>query len=259
MFIEVKNVRVHYEQYGEEGPKLLLLHGWGCSIALWKPVIDRLAPFFRITAIDFPGHGESGRPPEPWGAGEFADMVAQLMRALDLTGCDIIGHSHGGRVSLKLALDSPEVPGRLVLTGSAGLRGKATARQTFRRAAFKQLRGACDALDCLRIFGGLPEQARDALRKHFGSSDYNALDEEMRKTFVRLVNTDLTDDLPRIRASTLLVWGDRDTETPLWMGQTMEKGIPDAGLVVLEGGTHFAYLEQPDRFCRIVKQFLLGG
>ena len=81
----------------------------------------------------------------------------------------------------------------------------------------------------------------------------------MRKTFVRLVNTDLTDDLPRIRASTLLVWGDRDTETPLWMGQTMEKGIPDAGLVVLEGGTHFAYLEQPDRFCRIVKQFLLGG
>ena len=78
----------------------------------------------------------------------------------------------------------------------------------------------------------------------------------MRATFVKVVNLDLSDRLPLIRQPVLLLWGDKDTETPLWMGQQMERDIPDAGLVVLEGGTHFAYLEQAARFNTIVKHFL---
>ena len=53
------------------------------------------------------------------------------------------------------------------------------------------------------------------------------------------------------------VWGDKDTETPLWMGQRMEKDIPDSALIVLEGGTHFAYLEQIGRFNAIARSFLV--
>ena len=78
----------------------------------------------------------------------------------------------------------------------------------------------------------------------------------MRRTFVKVINQDLSDLYPQIRQSTLLIWGDADTETPLWMGREMEKQIPDAGLVILEGGTHFAYLEQIQRFNTICKHFL---
>ena len=78
----------------------------------------------------------------------------------------------------------------------------------------------------------------------------------MKKTFVKVINLDLTDLYERFRSSTLLIWGDADSETPLWMGREMEKRIPDAGLVILEGGTHFAYLEQLQRFNTIVRQFL---
>ena len=98
----------------------------------------------------------------------------------------------------------------------------------------------------------------EQLRQKFGSRDYNALDEEMRKTFVKVINQDLSDLYPRFRSSTLLIWGDSDTETPLWMGRKMEELIPDAGLVVFEGGSHFAYLEQAARFNKIVLQFLKG-
>ena len=80
----------------------------------------------------------------------------------------------------------------------------------------------------------------------------------MRKTFVKVVNQDLTELYSRFHASTLLIWGDEDTETPVWMAKEMEKQIPDAGLVILEGGTHFAYLEQISRFNVIVRQFLKG-
>ena len=88
--------------------------------------------------------------------------------------------------------------------------------------------------------------------------DYAALSPEMRKTFVKVVGYDQSALLSHIKNPTLLIWGDRDTETPLWMGQQMEKEIADSGLVVLEGGTHFAYLEQAARFQTIVRQFLLN-
>ncbi|MCQ2454207.1 MAG: alpha/beta hydrolase, partial [Clostridia bacterium] len=84
----------------------------------------------------------------------------------------------------------------------------------------------------------------------------NALDDEMKKTFVKVVNEDLSPLLPQIQASTLLVFGENDTDTPLWMGQRMEKEIPDAGLVVFENDDHFAYLRQWPRFCAIVQAFL---
>ena len=94
------------------------------------------------------------------------------------------------------------------------------------------------------------------LRQKYGSRDYNALDEEMRKTFVKVINQDLSALYPQITQSTLLIWGDADQETPIWMAEEMEKMIPDAGLVILEGGSHFAYLEQIQRFNSIVSFFL---
>ena len=78
----------------------------------------------------------------------------------------------------------------------------------------------------------------------------------MRKTFVKVISLDLSDRLPLIEQPTLLLWGDKDTETPIWMGEQMEKSIPDAALIRLEGGSHFAYLEQLPRFLAIVHNFL---
>ena len=103
---------------------------------------------------------------------------------------------------------------------------------------------------------GTAESIEEKLRRKYGSADYNRLDEEMRKTFVRVISQDLTDCYEHIRQSTLLIWGDRDTETPVWMGREMEKRIPDSAMILLEGGTHFAYLEQLARFSIIASQFL---
>ena len=75
---------------------------------------------------------------------------------------------------------------------------------------------------------------------------------------MRLVNEDLTPLLSGIKAPVLLIWGEQDRETPLSDARVMERLIPDAGLVVFEGAGHFAYAEEPDRFCRIVDVFLNG-
>ena len=78
----------------------------------------------------------------------------------------------------------------------------------------------------------------------------------MRKTFVKVIQLDLSEKYEQMKQSTLLIWGDADTETPVWMAREMEKKIPDCGLVLLEGGSHFAFLEQAERFNRIVRFFL---
>ena len=253
----IDGVRVYYEQRGQ-GPDILLLHGWMCSAGLWKPVMDALAPVARVTALDFPGHGESDRPPEPWGVPEYARCTEEFVRELGLEGCAAVAHSFGGRVALYLGAERPGLFRKLVLTGCAGLRPRPTVRSRARTRVYRASRALCEGARAARLFGDAPDRWIGALRQRFGSADYNALDEEMRKTFVRVVNLDIRPFLPKVQAPTLLYWGDRDTETPLWMAREMERAIPDAGLVTAPG-SHYAYLEHAPAFAHILKTFLLEG
>ena len=241
---------------GNKGSRVLLLHGWGCDMKMMQPVSDALKKDHITMMIDFPGHGESGRPPEPWGVPEFSAAVTELIRKHSFFPCSVIAHSFGCRVAAFIEAEQPELFDRIVFTGAAGIRPKQTEEAKKRSIRYRRLKRLCDAAESIPLIGKAAEGWKEKLRQKYGSRDYNALDEEMRKTFVRVINQDLTELYSRFQASTLLIWGDEDTETPLWMAREMEKRIPDAGLVILEGGSHFAYLEQISRFNMIVRQFL---
>lgn len=251
-----RGVDVHVEQKGTAGPQVLLLHGWGCSCRHFDPVVREMEKDYRLTVLDFPAHGQSGRPKDPWGVGEFADCVLDVGEQMGIFPCDIIAHSFGGRVALSLAAEHPDKVNRLVITGGAGLKKPQTEEQKKKSEAYQKKKRQLMGLTRLPLVGGLAQKGLKALQVKYGSPDYNALDDEMKKTFVKVISEDLRPLLPRVQASTLLIWGEKDTETPLWMGQTMEKEIPDAGLVVFEGDDHFAYLHQWPRFVKIVRAFL---
>ena len=259
MKTEIMGTVLHWEERGSGEKRAVLLHGWGCSAELMRPVADALADGMRVLSVDFPGHGESGRPPEPWGVPEYAEALRALLEQLHYLPCAAVAHSFGGRVAIWLASEYPGMFDRIVLTGAAGLRKPETPESRKRAARYQRLKKLSEAARRTGLFGSLPEKAAERLRQRYGSADYNALDEEMRRTFVRVIGLDLGDRLGRIGCPVLLLWGDRDTETPLWMGQRMEREIPDAALVILEGGTHFAYLEQSARFNLITRTFLTGA
>ena len=256
MTIELCGATVHYEQYGQGAP-LLLLHGWGCDTSIWQAVVRDLSRFRRITAIDFPGHGLSSDPPVPWDVGQYTQMTALFMDRLCLHGADILAHSFGGRVSIVLGATHPELVGKLLLTGCAGLRDESGTKPSTRARLYKTLRALADN-PVTRAALGEPnvEKLRNMLRQRFGSADYRALKTDvMRASFNRIIAEDLRDHLPKIKAPTLLFFGDQDTATPLWMGQLMEREIPDAGLVVSPGGTHYAFLERYGEFLAVAKSF----
>ena len=251
-----RGVRMHYEVEGEGRP-LLLLHGWGGSADSFLPLRRDFSARRRVISVDFPGHGHSDEPDEPWSVDDYADYIRAFMTELGLQRVDVIAHSFGGRVAITLASGHPELVDKMILTGAAGIPPKKTGKKTFKSRVYRLLRGLSQSAPARLLLGESGQaRAREALIQRFGSPDYRALTPSMRQTFNRVIGQDLTDKLPAIKASTLLVWGADDTETPLWMGQTMEKLIPDAGLVVWPGCGHFAYLDRYADFKKVAETFL---
>jgi pimeloyl-ACP methyl ester carboxylesterase len=247
-FIDVAGLRTRHLVRGA-GPPVLVLHGWGASIEAVHPIIAGLTSVATVHALDLPGFGQTDLPPEPWGVAEYQAFTAAFMDALALERVAIVGHSNGGRIAIRMAATEPARVSRLVLVDSAGIRPKRTLRY-YRRVGLAKV-GKYAA----RFLGAPGERLRTAIVGRVASSDYAAAG-PMRSTLVRLVNSDLREYLPHIAVPTLLVWGSDDGDTPVADARLMERLIPDAGLVVLEGAGHFSYIDQSVRFARIVSHFL---
>jgi pimeloyl-ACP methyl ester carboxylesterase len=234
------------------GRPTLLLHGWGASSELFAPILAGLEPGRRLIVPDLPGFGATPPPDAPWSVHEYAAWCLALLDRLGIEHCDLIGHSNGGRIGIVLAAEHPQRIGRMVLAGSAGIRPNRTLSDAARVRTYKALR----VVERSPFVPGAIRRTAKRRADQRGSADYRAVSGTMRGTLVRIVNEDLRALLPSLRMPVLLIWGEHDTEAPIDDGRLMERLIPDAGLVVFEGAGHFAYLEQPDRFCRIVDVFL---
>jgi pimeloyl-ACP methyl ester carboxylesterase len=229
----------------------VVLHGWGAHIEAVAPILAGLDGAPDLIALDLPGFGESEPPPEAWDADDYARFVLAFLDELEVPRAHLVGHSHGGRVSIAIAAERPERVERLLLVDSAGLRPK-RGWEYRRRVAVAKLGRVAAKL------GGPPgRRLQERLRARVASRDYLEASEAMRGTFRAVIAADLSDRLPRITAPTLLVWGDRDDDTPLWMANRMEELIPDAGLVVLEGAGHYSYADSPGQFGAVARRFLL--
>jgi pimeloyl-ACP methyl ester carboxylesterase len=247
-FIEIEGVRLRYKS-GGSGPDVLLLHGWGSSAEGMSLVFDDLAPDYHVVSVDLPGHGQSGLPPSPWGVNDYAHCVLRFLDAVRLAKPAVVAHSFGGRIAIRIASQAPHRFDRMVLVAAAGIPPRRSARYHLRRAIGQAARFGA------KYGGGLGRKLRDWVYPRISSRDYRNAG-PLRETFVKVVSEDLTPLLPAIRARTLLVWGDLDTETPLASGHKMHSLIPESEMVVLRGAGHFCYLEQFPKFRLAMRKFL---
>jgi pimeloyl-ACP methyl ester carboxylesterase len=230
---------------------IVILHGWGAHIEAVGPILTALEGASDLIALDLPGFGESDAPDRAWDVDAYARFMIHFLDELGVERAHLVGHSHGGRVSIALAADEADRVGRLLLVDPAGIPPKRGWRYR-RRVAVAKLGRVIGKL------GGAPgRRLQERMRARVASRDYLEASETMRGTFRSVIATDLTERLPRIRASTLLVWGERDEDTPLWMAKRMEELIPDVGLVVLEGAGHYSYADSPGQFRAVARRFLI--
>jgi pimeloyl-ACP methyl ester carboxylesterase len=247
--IDINGIEVRYKTTGA-GSDVLLLHGWGCDHTIWAGVQAHLEGRFRVTAVDLPGFGESTEPPVAWSVEDFTANIEELVARLGLREPMVFGHSHGGRVALLYA--SRNVVPKMVLVDAAGVKPRRSPKYYAKVWSFKAMKHLAPL-----VFGKQKAQEMIERRRNAaGSADYRAASSVMRATLSRVVNEDLRAVMPLIKAPTLLVWGERDTATPLSDAQKMERLIPDAGLVVFAGAGHFSFHEQPAQFAAVIDSFL---
>ncbi len=149
------------------GLHLVWGHGWGQSAAELVPLAESLKAFAGSSLIDFPGFGQSSKPPDTWGTAEYADLVANWIRTLKYDRFIWIGHSFGGRVGLQIAARHPELISGMVLIASAGLQRRRSLADRMRIGLRKRV------FKTARIF--LREgPLLNRLRQRLGSSDYRS-------------------------------------------------------------------------------------
>ena len=255
MEITVNGLRVHYLDQGprDNSQTVLLLHGWGVDGSLYHLITDHLSSRCRMVVPDLPGFGGSQEPSVPWNVDDYADFVLQFIHTLQLDRLIVMGHSNGGRILIKLlARESlPFTAEKAILLDSAGIKPRHGFSYYVRVYTYKAAKWFFRLPGIRSLFPDAVEKAR----KKFGSADYQQASPIMRQSMVLTVNEDLTALLPRIPIPTLLIWGENDTATPLSDGKTMEKLIPDAGLVTLKGG-HYAFADSWGQCSRVLDSFI---
>ncbi|MBC8591441.1 alpha/beta fold hydrolase [Wansuia hejianensis] len=250
MIKNIDGLDINYIVEGK-GEPIIVLHGWGANIDTVIPIVNILKDRYKVYAIDLPGFGKSQEPREVIGSFEYAEIVRKFIKDEGIDRTHLIGHSFGGKLSIILSSKYPEIVNKIVLIDSAGLIPKRGPKYYFKVYSFKTLRFLYKNL----FFWLNNEKKMEKFYKKFGSDDYQNASGIMRKILVRVVNENLKSLLKEIKGSTLIVWGDEDDATPLYMAKIMEKEIPDSGLVVLEGTGHYSYLDDYYKFKAVINAF----
>ena len=242
--MNIKDVNINYIQYGnKKGKDIVLLHGWGQNIEMMDPIGKGLEKDFFITNIDLPGFGKSSEPTYGYTIYDYYEVLDELLTKLKIKNPILIGHSFGGRISIIYA--AKKKVDKLVLLSSP-----------FRRSNKKN----SIKVKLLKFMKKVPviKELESYMKTKIGSTDYKNATPMMRTILVNTVNEDLTGYLKQISNPTLLIWGDNDTAVSVEDAKYAESIMKDAGLVIYEGCTHYAYLERLDQTINVLNNFLGG-
>lgn len=249
--IDIESLKIRYSESGPaDGTPVLLMHGWGCNCTTLAMIENTLNKKMHVYSLDFPGHGESDEPREVWGIEEYSRFTENFIKKVCPDVKILLGHSFGGRVGI--VLSSRNNIDKLLLVDAAGVKPHRKLSYYYKVYSYKLLKH----IHRMILGKEKSEERLNALRKKRGSADYAASSPVMRGVLSRVVNEDLKHLMPSIKASTLLIWGEDDTATPISDAKIMEKLIPDAGLVVFPGCGHYSFLDNPGGFRAVICEFL---
>lgn len=237
MVYTFSGAKIHYDHV-DCGAKrtLVFLHGWGrdCS------------DFFQFSAkmeernflyIDFPPFGKSEFSPPFSSVFTYVNMLISLCEHLGISSADFIAHSFGGRILMLLCVLKTSLVQKCIFVGTAGLKPRRTLKYKAKVMRYKIAKRFNKHLQC-------------------GSKDYLALPMQLRPLFKNIVNTHLDEFAKKIDKESLIFWGEKDEETPLYMAKRLNRYIKNSRLYVVKDGSHFCFIENALEFFKVANNFL---
>lgn len=243
------------------GPPVLLIHGVGARLDAWDGVVTALGGRFTTIRYDLRGHGHSTKAPGPYSATLFAADACALLDHLGVARCHVVGHSLGGLVAQRLALDAPGRVDRLVLLSTVGGRNEDERRRVLERRAIVEhgIPGEHFRRSLDRWFTDAFQRANPELIERYAARNMENDPAAYAAAYRVLATTDLIDELPGIQAPTLIATGEGDIGSNPRMARLMHERIPGSRLQILPGLRHSILVEAPEVVARLLAGFLTAG
>lgn len=257
-FVRLNNgLRMAYvEQGSRDGIAVVMLHGYSDthrSFDLVRPLLPRA---WRVIAVSQRGHGHSDKPQSDYAMADFAADVPAFLDALGIERAVLVGHSMGAAVALRVAAEWPErVAGLALLSGFADFSGNAGAKELF------------------ELVAGFGEQIDPVFVRSFQASTIAA---PMSQGFIEFVSNeslrcpvrawkgaaqamaacDPLADAARVRAPSMLIWGDKDDFVPRADQHALRRVLPAARLIALNGAGHAPHWERTADTAACLRAFI---
>jgi pimeloyl-ACP methyl ester carboxylesterase len=256
-----------------EGPAVLFIHGLTGSHRNWAHLVHELGAEHRLVAPDLWGHGASAKPMGDYSLGAHAGTMRDLLDELDIDRVTVVGHSFGGGIAMQLCYLFPERVERLVLVASGGL-GRSVSpllraatvpgagwvlpviASSWVRARGEEAGRALGHVgwhpspDVTEIWRGFTSLADADTRRAFLATTRSVIDPGGQTVNAR-DQLAMNFDVP-----TMVVWGSRDRMIPAWHATAAQKVIPGCRVELFEGAGHFPHLDEPERFAKVVSEFI---
>ena len=228
---------LNYTVKGQGNKNIILLHGWGGSLHSLQGLQDELTktPEYRVYNIELPGFGESLIP-----AGKVMtldDYVSSLNTFLESSKINkpvLVGHSFGGKIALAYAIKYGHKVQNLILVNSSGLKPKNSLKKYVLILPTKAF-GLLFSLPLLNVF---KSPIRSIYYKFIVRERDYLRAKELQDTLKNVLKINLDDQIDKIKNDTLLIWGEKDSYTPVWMGEKFSKLLVNARLEVIQGAKH---------------------
>ena len=236
MITTIRNKQINYRIVGE-GQPFLLVHGWGGSIKSLEALAQLIAKTHQAIILDLPGFGESDLPDENWGVEEYAQFLEEFVKSLGLKKIVYFGHSFGGSLGIYLSSQKDSLIEKLILCGSSYKRENKTSKLA-------------------KFLRFLPFDIKKIIYRIFFPRSDLLKYPKLEKNFRKIIRQDLTSCLADIKIPTLILWGEKDQETPLALANELKNKISNSFLKLYPQSSHNLPLKNPELIIAEINKFI---
>jgi pimeloyl-ACP methyl ester carboxylesterase len=243
-------------------PPLVFLHGLGGSQATWMTLLADLVDRYRVAALDLPGHGQSDKPDPAAADYSVAGLTTTVIQGIEALGLEpvvLVGHSLGGAIAMRIALERPAIVRGLVLVDSAGVGDEINPELLDRVEAEPSKDEARRLLEL--FFENKRWVLERGVEEMYRARSSPGADAAMRAAAAASFSREgqrigLAGRMGDISLPTLVVWGERDRVIPATQAETAASAIPGAWLEIIEGVGHVPQVEASAELARLLDRFL---
>ena len=250
-YAKLDTTKIHYVSEGKGKDAVVLVHGWGCNLGLWRDQVAELSKRARVIALDLPGHGLSDKPETKYDMDLFAAAIDAVMKDAGVERAVLVGHSMGTPVVRQFYRKYPQKALALVIV-DGGLRPFGTKEQ--REQFMAPLRGPGYKDVLTQMFTGMSATLSDADKERIKSSFRNVPQPVLVSAMEAMAEESLyaTD---KINVPVLAILA----KSPYWPADTeqfLRSLAPDLEYQMWDGVSHFLFMDKPKEFNTAVIAFL---